>query len=134
MERRNFSRVLFQTTVVVQSPVGNADGEIVNLSLGGLLLKTPERLPVGVDVDVRVSISGTTSELQLKLMGRVARHTDDGIGIQLRGMDLDSFIHLKNIIAYNMGQEEKVMEEFLEFMRRYQISIEKGDLGEANFV
>jgi len=134
MERRNFSRVLFHTRVAVQSPVGNVDGEIVNLSLGGLFLKTVERIPIGVDVDVRVSISGTTSELQLRLMGMVARHTEEGFGIQLKGMDLDSFIHLKNIIAYNMGEEEKVMEEFLEFMRRHQISIDKIDPGDSKYV
>ena len=39
------------------------------------------------------------------------RTADDGVGFTFEKMDLDSYMHLKNIIAYNIDDAEKVMEE-----------------------
>jgi len=37
----------------------------------------------------------------------------DGVALQFAQVDLDSFVHLKNIVAYNSGGEDKIMEEFV---------------------
>lgn len=117
MEKRHFTRVVFQSEAVVKSKDESLKGEIGNLSLNGMFLNAPGALPVSEPVEVEIFLSGSTSKLVLKMEGTVARDTPEGLAIQFKGMSLDSFIHLKNIIAYNRGDEEKVMEEFYEYMR-----------------
>ena len=117
MEKRHFTRVLFQTEAIVRSGSKTLRGEIGNLSLKGMFLNVPGGVPVNESVEVEILLSGSTSELALKMEGTVIRDSPEGLAIQFKGMSLDSFIHLKNIISYNRGDEEQVMEEFYEHMR-----------------
>ena len=112
MEKRNFTRVVFRSEAIVKSKDESLNGEIENLSLNGMLMKVPERLPVDEPVEVEVYLSGTSSELSMRMEGRVSRHSEEGLAVHFTGMNLDSFIHLRNIIAYNEGDEQKVMDEF----------------------
>ena len=117
MEKRQFTRVVFQSEAIVKAKDKTLKGEIGNLSLNGIFLNAPGALPVSEPVEVEIYLSGSTSELALKMEGTVLRDSPEGLAIQFKGMSLDSFIHLKNIISYNRGDEEKVMEEFYEYMR-----------------
>ena len=117
MDKRHFTRVVFQSEAIVKSKDKTLKGEIGNLSLNGIFLNAPGALPVSEPVEVEIFLSGTTSELALKMEGTVLRDSPEGLAIQFKGMSLDSFIYLKNIISYNRGDEEKVMEEFYEYMR-----------------
>ena len=117
MDKRHFTRVVFQSEAIVKSKDKTLKGEIGNLSLNGIFLNAPGALPVSEPVEGEIFLSGTTSELALKMEGTVLRDSPEGLAIQFKGMSLDSFIYLKNIISYNRGDEEKVMEEFYEYMR-----------------
>ncbi len=118
MQKRKFSRVVFQSEAAVQFEDREIKGEVKNLSLKGMFLSTAERVPVDKEVEIKVFLSGSTSELILSVKGTVKRHEDNGMAFAFSVMDLDSFIHLKNIIAYNMGDSEVVMEEFFQYMEQ----------------
>lgn len=111
MEKRSFTRVMFQTDAVVSYEGGTISGKVENLSMNGMFLRTPEKIPRDTLLAIRVSLSGATSELSIQLKGIVVRPGEDGAAIQFKEMDLDSFIHLKNVVAYNCGDEGEVMEE-----------------------
>ncbi len=76
-----------------------------------MYLETAERLPIGEEVQIGIILTGTAPELSIDFNGRVCRITDYGIGFSFDKIDLDSYIHLKNIIAYNMDDSEKVTDE-----------------------
>jgi len=118
MERRNFTRVPFQSRAVVSYEGKNFEGEVKNLSLNGMLLQVAERLPLDEEVEIKMFLSGTSSELSLNLKGKVSRHEYVGLAFHFTGMDLDSFTHLRNIVAYNTDEGTEVMEEFFRFMKR----------------
>ncbi len=118
MEKRNFTRVLYQSEAIVKCKELVVQGEISNLSLNGMFVNTTEQFPMDESVDIKILLSGASSELQIDLKGKVVRREDDGVGIQFKEMDLDSFIHLKNVIAYNRGDENEVMEELYAYMKR----------------
>ena len=90
-------------------------GKVENLSLKGMFL-VPDA-PVGgleeaSEVSATISLAGTASNLSIELNGEVARVNEEGIGIRFTGMEFDTFVHLRNIVAYNTGDEERIMEEF----------------------
>lgn len=115
-EKRRFSRVDFCMEAVIMYRHQTIRGEVKNISLDGMFIKTAEKIPQGEMVEMMVSLSGDTSCLTINLEGVVSRSLEDGIALQYRKVDLDSFIHLRNIVSYNIGDSEKVMEEFHNFI------------------
>lgn len=118
MEKRDFTRITFKTEAIVSLKDQEIRGEVKNLSLKGMFLLTPKKIDMNEEATIKILLSGASSELFISVTGLVVRVEENGVAFQLTGMDLDSFIHLKNVIAYNEGDEGKVMEEFFKFMSR----------------
>ncbi|MFH0976595.1 MAG: PilZ domain-containing protein [Spirochaetota bacterium] len=112
MEKRRNTRVAFEVGAVVKYKRKAIKGKVVNLSLNGILLKTEQEIPKDSKVKVSISMEGTTSRLTVNIDGTVVRDNKSETAVAFNAIDLDSFIHLKNIIIYNEGNEEKVMQEF----------------------
>lgn len=111
METRKFSRVPFKVDATIAVAERQFSGNVENLSMSGMFLATTERLALGEPVDITIVLSGTSPEIAISFNGRVSRVIDDGLGFNFEKIDLDSYTHLKNIIAYNIDDSEKVMEE-----------------------
>jgi hypothetical protein len=111
MSMRKFSRVAFHVVATVTAGSRSFQGAVSDLSMNGLFLETSERLPEGDAVEIMIALAGTEPELRVAFSGRVARLTETGIGFHFEKVDLDSYTHLKNIIAYNMADPDKVLEE-----------------------
>lgn len=111
MSTRQFSRVRFNVAASIKTAERQFQGSVENLSMRGMFLVTDERLAVGDMVEITMVLTGTSPEITVSFDGKVCRVTDDGIGFNFEKIDLDSYTHLKNIIAYNMDEPEKVMEE-----------------------
>jgi hypothetical protein len=111
MSTRQFSRVRFNVSATIRTGERQFQGNVENLSMRGMFMVTDERLPVGDLVDITIALSGTSPEVSISFNGKVCRATDEGLGFTFEKIDLDSYTHLKNIIAYNLDDPEKVMEE-----------------------
>lgn len=116
-EKRKFTRVRFIIKALVDYQGKHLTGEVADLSLRGLFIKMPDPIPAGQPVSVILRLSSNSSDLKVCLTGKVARVAPDGIGIAVEHMDLDSFIHLRGIVAYNSGDEERVDSEFMTFIK-----------------
>ena len=111
MSTRQFSRVPFRMAATIKTPDRQFQGSVENLSMRGMFLVTDERLPLNDQVDIAMVLSGTSPEITISFNGTVSRVADNGLGFFFDKIDLDSYTHLKNIIAYNIDDAEKVMEE-----------------------
>ena len=111
MSMRKFSRVPFHVVATIGAGSRSFQGAVANLSMNGLFVETAEQLPEGVVVEIVITLAGSDPEIRVAFSGRVARLTEAGIGFHFEKIDLDSYTHLKNIIAYNMADPDKVMEE-----------------------
>ena len=111
MSTRKFSRVQFNVGANIKIADRQFHGEVENLSMTGLFLVTNEQIACGEIADITIVLTGTLPEIAVNFNGVVSRITDDGVGFTFEKMDLDSYTHLKNIIAYNIDDAEKVMEE-----------------------
>ena len=99
MERRKNRRVPFQVIATVQTEQISIKGMVDNLSMKGMFLITMETLSGGSPLEISIILSGSSSLLSIKVKGRAVRQTEVGIAIEFQEMDLDSFTHLRNIIA-----------------------------------
>jgi hypothetical protein len=118
MEHRRFTRVDFRVEGVLTGPNGTARGEVENLSLAGLLLRTSDVLPEGEIVNVHIALSGTETA-SIEASGKIARRQNGSLAVelQLSGIDIDSLTHLRSVVAYNLGDDERVVSELLGHLR-----------------
>lgn len=111
MSTRKFSRVGFHVIANITHGGRSFNGQVSNLSMKGMLLETDEKLPLNEVVDINISLPGTDPVIEIAFTGRTCRQTDKDIAFRFEMIDIDSYTHLRNIIAYNMADAEKVMDE-----------------------
>ena len=111
MSTRKFSRVQFNVGATIKVAERQFQGAVENLSMTGMFLVTGEQLALEEHVDITIILTGTCPEIAVTFAGVVTRIAEHGVGFTFEKMDLDSYMHLKNIIASNIDDAEKVMEE-----------------------
>ena len=117
-DRRNFSRVEFTVSALLQSDGVAFKGEVKDLSLHGVYLETQEVLPVGTAVEITIYLTSSADPIVINVSGTVARLVPGGIGCAFDKMDVESFAHLRSIISYQGGDESRVMAELAEFIAK----------------
>lgn len=106
-ERRNFTRVLFQTPgwlstdcdsvpMQVQIPV-----QVQDLSLKGALVTARESLSVGTLCQLTVPL--TESHHRITMSMQVAQVQQQNLGLVCCSIDLDSVTHLRRLIELQLG-------------------------------
>ncbi len=105
MEKRNDTRIHFDVKGSVEHGGTTYTGNIENLSMKGMFLKTDASIAAESEVKVRIHLSGASSELVVYINGSVARADSSGIAVVFDRIDLDSYTHLRNIITYNMREQ-----------------------------
>ena len=115
-EKRNFSRVDFRVSALLQSEGVALKGEVKDVSLHGLYLATDQLLPIGTPVEITIYLSAAVEPVVINVSGTVARQMQDGIGCSFDKIDVDSFAHLRSVIAYQGGDDARVMAEFADYV------------------
>lgn len=116
-EKRRFTRVNFKTTAEIVKGSILISGEVKDISMKGAFVISKEKLPVNQRVEISIFLSGPEPPLKVTITGRVIRITPEGMAIDFEGMDIDSFNTLRKIVAYNLGDEERVRKEVLEYLQ-----------------
>ncbi|MCF7949916.1 MAG: PilZ domain-containing protein [Spirochaetia bacterium] len=114
-KKRDTTRVEFHTRAELEIEGQVVSGTVEDLSLKGMFLKTDasqQSIQIGQEVMVTIRFSGTTSNLSIDVQGKVVRLTQQGLGIEFTDMEFDSFVYLRNVVAYNAGDEDAIMDEF----------------------
>ena len=130
MEKRNFTRVRVRTLAVVKGQLTEIKGEVEDLSLKGVRLKTSPKLDLDTDVQIKIFFKNGFSKLWVEISGIVTRNEDNGMVIQFTRMSLDSYIHLRNVISNLLDDQSKVFDEFFLHMTNGSA---KGPCAELHF-
>ncbi|MFP4444721.1 MAG: PilZ domain-containing protein [Desulfosudaceae bacterium] len=115
-DQRRGTRVVFRVKARMEYNGQLIEGEVRNLSLKGMLVATDVRIPRDTELAIHIFLSGTTSEVDLAMKGSVVRSDETGAAIVFKEIDLDSFIHLRSVVSYNEGDEDKIMNEFYDIV------------------
>ncbi len=112
-DRRSFVRVPFNTETEVQVDkrvIRSSEG--IDVSLSGLRLASSEAVDPGTLCQVKIILQTPDTRLFIEAKGTVIRSAAGTLGIQFTELDLDSYLHLRQLILYNTEEPEKAEQEF----------------------
>ena len=114
MQERKNIRVPFRIRSEIRFDSVTLSSEIRDLSTNGLFVVTykTEGLKEGSHIDITLHLEGSGDDHTVKLQGTVVRIENTGFAVSFLEMDLDSFFHLRNIVAYNSLDQDKIIHEF----------------------
>jgi hypothetical protein len=113
-ERRQNLRVPFVTEVNITAldGSGRVSTEMSkDISMKGIYCFTENPLPQGTRCLIEIVLTGTSTELKIRIEGHVVRTEPGGMALFFDALDLDAFIHLKNVLYYNSGDPERIDRE-----------------------
>ena len=114
-DRRHFTRVEFHAKARVDQGETHFVANIIDLSLKGILLETPESYQIITNKPAIISIQ--LAEDAVIVMQSVMAHSSNKIqGFRVIGIDMDSICHLRKLIELNMNDpqaQERVLEELV---------------------
>lgn len=111
--RRQFSRIHFQTEATLFLPGGELAVEVLDLSLKGALIKpkVEQFVTMGTNCTLRIHLdeSGAT----IRMEATMVHHQGDFYGLACRELDLDSVTHLRRLVALNLGDADLLEREIV---------------------
>jgi len=106
IERRRFSRIVYQTQAELTQDSTKVYAAVSDLSLHGLLLTSDQSTLLDTDkqVDVEFSLSG--SDVSIQLVGNIVGLNNNVIRLCIDHIDIESIGHLKRLVELNVGDDE----------------------------
>lgn len=109
MDARKFTRVNFSECASLLLD----DDDVIfcdtkDVSLKGMFLLTNYDVRPTTEVDVKIYDSGNSV---ISVKGMVVRSEKSGIGIQIKSIDINSFVRLRNIIAMKCSNFDDIIQE-----------------------
>ena len=108
-DQRNKIRIHFETTVslLIQNRNIVAEASSRDISLDGIYIRTTETVPMNSTCEVEITITGASSTLKLNIKGRTVRQDSTGVAVRFTEFELDSYLHLKNIVLFNQTPDSQ---------------------------
>lgn len=103
--RRQFTRIPFQTEARVGLPQGELAVEVVDLSLKGALIRPKGETFVTVGSNCSLTIPLDDASDEICMESTIVHHQGAYYGLACREIDIDSVTHLRRLVALNLGDE-----------------------------
>ena len=112
-EQREFSRVSVAMRVQVTSGKKTIfSPQLKNVSMSGIFLISPEKLPAGSECQVAIFLEARENQERIEARGKVIRIDDAGMAIHFEEIiGPESYHHLRNLVLYNAPNAEKMEKE-----------------------
>ena len=88
--------------------------QIANLSVGGCLFETQDKLSEGATCRLWLPLEPTDPDLGVEVFGEIVRCDAGAVSVRFTRIDPDSLFHLQNIIRYNAIDSDRVEDEIQE--------------------
>ena len=111
IERRRFSRIVYQALAVVTQGNTQVEASVKDLSLHGLLLTCPDHISLDTLNPISVQFQLPDSDVTIQLTGKITGTVQDLIRITIEHIDLDSISHIKRLVELNVGDDELLHRE-----------------------
>lgn len=112
-EQRDATRVQTRLEAdVIQGETTVRAGRSRDLSLGGVYVFCSETFAPRSDCEVRLYLDGRDSGTSVLARGKVARVDEEGMAIQFRGIGIESYEQLRDLILFNADDAGQIHEEF----------------------
>tara|TARA_Y100001960_G_scaffold165757_1_gene174064 strand:+ start:430 stop:798 length:369 start_codon:yes stop_codon:yes gene_type:complete len=111
IERRQFSRVVYQVPSEISQEHINVSGSVQDLSLHGLLIQCDELQLFSQDTPVHVSFKLANSDINIQLEATIVSTINTSMRLRIEHLDIDSISHLKRLVELNVGDDELLYRE-----------------------
>jgi len=114
-ERRRFTRIEFASDANIEQSGNQYNVNLVDISLNGVLIETPEHYALNADETVDVNITLST-ELTITMRSELVHSSSKYLGFQCESIDMESMSHLRRLIELNIDHpraSERVLEELI---------------------
>ncbi len=118
--QRKFTRATFSLQAELDHRGKISQGEVVNLSLQGLLVRTRATIQPGEPLRITLRVTGQTSSLAIHADATAVRATAEGVAVRFEKVDLDSYIHLRHLLADKVGGVDKIDQEFINYIQEHE--------------
>ena len=110
-EKRQFSRIAFDAPVILQSGNKIWRSKLLDISLKGALIITPDNWENTDDTDFNFSIQLDECDYEIEMKVKLAHSEKKQIGFHCVHIDLDSVSNLKRLVELNLGDEDLLKRE-----------------------
>lgn len=104
-DRRRFSRIPFDAPVSLHQEHWQAQVQLIDISLRGLLVAQPDNWAQADSTKPVQVIVGLSSLERIHMEAQPAFAREGLLGLECKHIDLDSISHLKRLIMLNLGDE-----------------------------
>jgi len=108
--KRRFTRVKFPIEGQYEFKGEKFPIQIRDISVRGLFIEVLNAPVVGSEISIVIPLIDDAS-ISVYADAKIIRNCADGFAVEFTKIDIDSFTHLKNIIAYHVGDTQKVVKE-----------------------
>jgi hypothetical protein len=108
VDKRNFTRVAFSGGASIKFKEQIFWGNIENVSLQGFFIKTKHDLPLDDLMEVTIFQSPESS---IYLQASVVRSEEHGVGMKISGVDVNSFVRLREVVSEQCNDQRLLMNE-----------------------
>lgn len=120
-ERRYFSRIPIDWEVRLICGAIEWHSQLLDLSLNGALLQRPNgfshEMAAGCQLHLRVIEGGVLITME----GHIVHNNGENIGFYCDHIDIDSIVHLRRMVALNLGDEALLERELYELLAHHDI-------------
>ncbi|MFA0414190.1 PilZ domain-containing protein [Vibrio renipiscarius] len=113
IERRRFSRIVYQALAVVTQDNIQVNANLNDLSLHGLLLDCSNHTSLDPLNPISVQFQLLDSDITIQLTGKIVETVQSQVRITIEqiDIDIDSISHIKRMVELNVGDDELLHRE-----------------------
>ena len=113
-EKRRFSRVHFDTEVLISSNEKCSRTKLIDMSIKGALIECPVDMQIEIDQALQLEVNLDHTGIMITMDMRVAHITEHHVGLSCQSIDAESISHLRRLVELNLGDAELVNRELLQ--------------------
>lgn len=112
MGKRKLIRVNYKVDAVVSINNVRKKCSVRDISLAGIFLILNHPCEVGDKAMITVQVVSDSTSGEIVLTGSVVRKDADGVAFEFSELPLDSYLFLRNVLVYNLGDPESIDSEY----------------------
>lgn len=121
-ERRQFTRVDFDASVKITQNNALIHTHLIDISLNGLLVKTPNSYELQADQTAQVKINLSAND-EINMTVSLVHSSERILGFRCETIDMESVTYLRRLLELNIGEEsapDRVLSQLVKTASMYK--------------
>ncbi|MCP4236208.1 MAG: PilZ domain-containing protein [Aestuariibacter sp.] len=115
-EKRRFSRIPFQSKVLISNEGYSMACQLIDISLKGILVTLPANWTAKPGDLIQVELELDPDDVIINMESTVAHIEKDHLGLACQHIDIDSISHLRRLVELNIGDPDILQRELSELI------------------